>query len=132
MVGKARSPKVDLNNMTLRRVIHQLEEEVGRRHGTELTFEQECDGLFELVREILWLAEELKLQRRVTDAKEVEVGGQLYRQMDQPSSARYHGCWGEHVVEEPLYRLVGQHNGPTIKPIELRMGIVEGMLPDLA
>ena len=36
------------------------------------------------------------------------------------------------MVEEPLYRLVGQHNGPTIKPLELRMGIIEGMVPDLA
>jgi hypothetical protein len=132
MSGKTRNPKVDPNNMILRRVVQLLDEEVGRRYGGELTFEQECDYLFELVRDILWLAEELKLQRQVTRAKEVEVGGERYRQLDQPSSATYHGCWGPHVVEEPLYRRVGEHNGPTIKPIELRMGIVEGMLPDFA
>jgi hypothetical protein len=132
MAGNARNPKVDRDNLTVRRVVRQLEEEVGRRHGIELTFEQECDYLFEVVREILWLAEELKLQRRGTDAKEVEVGGQRYRRLEQPSSATYHGCWGSHVVEEPLYRKVGQHNGPTIKPIALRTGIVHGMLPDFA
>jgi len=123
---------VDPNNITLRRFVALLAEEVGRRHGSELTFEQRCDYRFELVRDFLWLAEELDVQAQVTHATEVEVGGQCYRKMDQPSSATYHGCWGPHFVEEPLYRLVGQHNGPTIKPIELRAGIVEGMLPDLA
>jgi hypothetical protein len=132
MSSNAPTRKVDPNNLTLRKVVALLDEEVGRRHGTELTFEQQCDHLFELAREVFWLAEELKLQRQVTHAKEVEVGGRRYRQLDQPSSATYHGCWGPHMVEEPLYRLVGQHNGPTIKPIELRAGIIEGLLPDMA
>ena len=36
-------------------------------------------------------------------------------------------------VEEALYREVGVHNGPTIKPIELKMGMVaRHMTPDLA
>jgi len=132
MPSRARHPKADPNDMFLRRVAALLVEAVNRRHGTELTFEQRCDYRFELAREILWLAEELELQSQVTDAKEVEVGGQRYRRLDQPSSATYHGCWGPHLVQEPLYRRVGQHNGPTIKPIELRAGIIEGMLPDLA
>jgi len=132
MASSTRIPKVDPNNLTLRRVVQVLGEEVGRRHGTELTFEQRCDHMFALVREMLWLDEELELQRHRTDAYEVEVGGQRYRRLEQPSSATYHGCWGEHPIKEPLYRLVGQHNGPTIKPIELRMGIVEGMLPNFA
>jgi len=40
MASNPRNPKVDRNNLTLRRVVQQLEEEVRRRHGTELTFEQ--------------------------------------------------------------------------------------------
>ncbi len=42
------------------------------------------------------------------------------------------GGWGSHEVEEPLYREVGVHDGPTIKPIELRAGIIEHMTPDMA
>ena len=34
--------------------------------------------------------------------------------------------------EEALYREAGVHNGPTIKPIELRAGVVEHMTPDMA
>jgi len=132
MLGSARNPKVDPNDITLRRGVAVLAQAMGQRHGAEQTFEQRCDYRFEVAREMLWLAEELDLQGQVTHAEQVEVGGQLYRRLEQPSSATYHGCWGPHVVEEPLYRLVGQHNGPTIKPIELRAGIVHGMLPDLA
>ena len=40
--------------------------------------------------------------------------------------------WGDHHIEEALYREVGVRNGPTIKPIELRLGIIEGMTPDMA
>jgi hypothetical protein len=34
--------------------------------------------------------------------------------------------------DEALYRKVGVHNGPTIKPIELRVGIIKKMTPDMA
>jgi hypothetical protein len=131
MADSARNPKIDLNDITLRRGVAVLAQAMGQHLGT-LSFEQRCDYRFEAARKMLWLAEELDLQEQVTHAEELEVGGQIYRRLEQPSSAIYHGCWGEHVVKEPLYRLVGQHNGPTIKPIELRMGIIEGMLPDFA
>jgi len=39
---------------------------------------------------------------------------------------------GSHYVEEALYREAGVHNGPTIKPIELHIGIIEHMTPDMA
>jgi hypothetical protein len=34
---------------------------------------------------------------------------------------------GSHRIEEALYREVGVYNGPTIKPIELRVGFNEHM-----
>jgi len=69
------------------------------------------------MRHVLWWHEEPNLQGLVTRAMEVDVAGKRYRRLEQRSSAEYHGCWGAHRVE-PLYRLVGVHNGPTIKPVE--------------
>ena len=36
------------------------------------------------------------------------------------------GRWGDLHLEEALYRDVGVRNGPTITPIELRVGIIKG------
>jgi len=73
------------------------------------------------------------LDELVTDDDEVDIGGTRYRRLGQPSSAIYFGRWGTHEVKEPLYREVGVHNGPTVKPIEHRVGMVaRRMTPDLA
>ena len=84
------------------------------------------------MKRILWKKSDDDLRGSVSDAEEVEVGGKRYRRMDQASSATYAGRWGSHVVDEPLYREVGVHNGPTIKPVELRVGIIQHMTPDMA
>jgi hypothetical protein len=125
-------PQVDLTNKTLCKLVELVREEVRRRHGSELTFEQQNVAAAEVAREMLWLHEDQNLQGLVTSAAEIEVKDKRYRRLEQPSGAQYQGCWGAHDVEEPLYRLLGVHNGPTIKPIELRAGIVENMTPDLA
>ncbi len=39
---------------------------------------------------------------------------------------------GSHPIDEALYRGVGTRNGPTIKPIEVRVGMIEHMTPDMA
>ncbi len=84
------------------------------------------------VNEALWVAEDMEIQARVTDAPEIEVQGVLYRRLQQNSSSTLHGLHGTHVVEEKLYRQVGVRNGPTLKPIEIRCGAVtRSMLPDL-
>jgi hypothetical protein len=63
----------------------------------------------------------------------VDIDGRRYRRLKQASSATYFGRWGPHEIEEALYREVGVHNGLTIKPIEVRAGIVaRRMTPDLA
>ncbi|MCC7074908.1 MAG: hypothetical protein IT383_26595 [Deltaproteobacteria bacterium] len=68
----------------------------------------------------------------MTDAEEVDVDGKKFRRLEQASSGTYFGRFGAHLVEEPLYREAGVRNGPTLKPVELRAGIVERMLPDMA
>jgi hypothetical protein len=63
----------------------------------------------------------------------VDIDGQRDRRLKQASSATYYGRWGAHEIEEALYREVGLHNGPTVKPIEVRAGIVaRRMTPDVA
>jgi len=118
------------------RLVDKLVEELRRsrqeRLGPNATFEQRRDAEFEIMKDVLWESEDDDLHNSVTDAEEVEVDGKKFRRLDQPSSATYFGRFGAHHVEEPLYREVGAHNGPTIKPIELRVGVVEHMTPDLA
>jgi hypothetical protein len=132
MPAKARVRQVDRNNRLLRKLVYMIREEVRRRYGPEMTFEQRRDAAVAVTGDALWLDEEQDLQSLVTHADEIEVDGEGYCRLEQPSSADYHGRWGAHHVEEPLYRLEGVRNGPTIKPVELKAGIVEGMTPDLA
>lgn len=132
MAGKARERQVDRSSKLLQGLVYSVREEVRRRYGSELTFEERRDAAVAVCSDTMWLDEEDDLQTLVTGADEVEVDGERYRRLGQPSSADYHGRWGAHHVKEPLYRQVGVHNGPTIKPVELKAGIVEGMTPDMA
>ena len=100
--------------------------------GPNSTFEQRRDAAAELMQDALWKDTDTDLRELVTDAEEVEVEGRLYRRLKPPSSAMYFGRWGSHAIEERLYREAGVHNGPTIKPIELRVGMIENMTPDFA
>lgn len=62
----------------------------------------------------------------------VVVNSKSYRRLNQASQGRYIGLDGTFKVQRSLYREVGVHNGPTIVPLELRAGIVEGNLTPLA
>lgn len=84
--------------------------------------------------DLMWLDEQERLEEAVTTASEIVVCGEKYRQLaNQRSAVLVHGLWGAHMVEERLYRLLGLHNGPTIKPLLVKLGVVDGsLLPDLA
>jgi hypothetical protein len=110
----------------------EIRREVRERLGPGATFEQRRDAATALTSDALWLDEDEDLRENLTTAERVEVEGRVYQRLEQPSSATYYGRWGSHDVAEPLYREVGLHNGPTIKPIELRVGIIEHMTPDMA
>lgn len=62
------------------------------------------------------------------DAEEVEFEGRRYRRMSQPTEATYWGMAGGLRVPRYLFREVGVRNGPTIVPLELAAGIVDGRL----
>lgn len=109
-----------------------IRRDVRARLGPDATFEQRRDAAFALASDALWLDADLDFREAITTAEEVEVERRRYRRLDQSSSATYYSRWGSHLVEEALYREVGVHNGPTIKPIELSTGIIEHMTPDMA
>lgn len=115
-----------------RRMADMIDREIREQLGPDATFEQEQDAAAAIASDTLWLRADNRLRGATTTADEVEVEGCRYRRLDQPSSAVYHSPWGDHSIEEPLYRQIGVHNGPTIKPLELRMGIIEKMTPDMA
>ena len=115
-----------------RRLMQEIRREVRRRLGPDATFEQRRDAAAAFASDALWLDEDEDLRENITTAEQVDVDGRRYRRLEQASSATYYGRWGSHPIEEPLYREVGVHNGPTIKPIELRVGIIEHMTPDMA
>jgi hypothetical protein len=114
------------------KIVEALRREVRTSLGPGSTFEQRRDAGLEIMQNVLWKEGDDDLQESITDAEEIDVGGKKYRRMGQASSATYFGRFGAHHVAEPLYREAGVHNGPTIKPIELRVGIVQHMTPDMA
>ena len=115
------------------RLLALLKEEVREETGDGSTLEERNDAAFEVLKDALWRREGEDLQGAVTTAVEVEVEGKRYRRLKQASAATYYGRWGSHEVEEPLYRQAGVRNGATIKPLELKMGMIgRHMTPDLA
>jgi hypothetical protein len=119
-------------NDVSRRIAELVQREIDEQLGPDATFEERQDAATAITSDALWLRTDQDLRRSITRAEEIEVDGERYRRLDQASSATYYGRWGSHPIEEPLYRKVGVHNGPTIKPIELQMGIIEHMTPDMA
>ena len=113
-------------------MVAALQREREKRIGPNSTFEQRRDADLGILQNVLWDAEEDDFKGSTTDAEEVEVNGKKFRRLSQVSSATYFGRWGSHEVEEALYREVGVRNGPTIKPVELKVGIIEHMTPDMA
>lgn len=109
-----------------------IEREVQRRLGPSSTFEQRNNMAAEIMKEGLYRREDDDLRGMTTNDDEVEEEDGRYARLSQASSATYFGRWGPHEIAEPLYRKVGVRNGPTMKPIERRAGIIEHMTPDLA
>jgi hypothetical protein len=125
-------PETRIVSDVVRRITETIRREVRGKLGPNSTFEQRRDVAAAMASDSLWLDTDQDLREAITTAEEIEVDGRRYRPLAQASSATYHGRWGSHHIEEALYREVGVHNGPTIKPIELRVGIVEHMTPDMA
>jgi hypothetical protein len=127
-----KSHPVRMVSEVARRIAEMIDREIQEQLGPNATFEQQQDAAAAIASDALWVRADDNLHKAITTAEEVEVDGCWYRRLDQPSSAPYHGRWGDHHLEESLYRKVGVHNGPTIKPIELRVGMIKNLMPDMA
>lgn len=129
---RGKRAKVERPRADVARLAAAVQREIDARLGPNATFEQRQDAALQVMSEALQKRADDDLQQMVTEDEEVDVDGRTYRRLEQRSSATYQGRWGPHVIEEALYREVGVRNGPTIKPIELRAGLIEHMTPDMA
>lgn len=127
MGRKKWKPRVDVNdpkNAMIVKLAKEVRNEVRRRHGDRLTFEQSGDAAAEVMADSLWLAANEELEELVTEDDEIDIDGTRYHRLEQNSSAVYFGRWGSHEINEPLYRQTGVRNGPTAKPIERCAGMI--------
>jgi hypothetical protein len=63
--------------------------------------------------------------------EQVRIDGVEYRR-HQVGTVAYHSLCGPLDVERATYREVGVHNGPTVVPLDLAAGLIEGATPALA
>ena len=126
MPNYVQSAKPELEKLLLR-MTQQLREAlpVG-------SFEQRERAALELCNEVARRAFQQELQDIADSFAEfVEYQGRVYRQ-HQLASDSYPCLCGRLEVNRYTYRLVGVRNGPTIIPMELDAGLIEGATPALA
>lgn len=130
---RAKVPQVDIENKRLLQMVKLLGDLVAEQCEPDASFTEVSKQAVEVMANVMWFFEELRLQAAVTNDPRIVVDGEPYRRLSQPSSAVVHGLWGAHVIEEPLYRRQGVRSGPTVKPLEKVLGLVQrNLLPSLA
>jgi hypothetical protein len=132
MPRNARVPKIDRTDKRLQLIADTIAEVTNeRRHSDSWMDTSEAAGT--VVADAMWLREQDQLEAARTTEARVIINGEPYKRLEQESSCLYHGLWGAHVVVEHLYRREDVRNGPTIHPLDMLVGIVDGsLLPDLA
>ena len=113
-------PKQDWTN----RMVALLHEQVyeGALDGEALSFEMVQERLANALNGAGQAFELQELESRKATEVEIEIDGKRYRRLKQPSSETYFGLYGSYRIEEPLYRQLGVHNGPTVRVLAMRMG----------
>jgi hypothetical protein len=100
--------------------------------GKVASFAEREVALLDVSNETCRLSIEAHLQSLADqEAEELLVDGVLYRR-HKDGTGRYHSLCGSLGVGRATYRKVGERNGPTIVPLELQAGLVEGATPALA
>jgi hypothetical protein len=133
MPRNARIPNVDRSDERLALISKLIGEIANERSSHGDTWVDRSKAELSVVADAMWMREEERLAAVRTDAPRIVVDGEPYERLEQDSSCLCFGLWGAHVVDEPLYRREGVRNGPTIHPLHVVVGMVDGsLLPDLA
>ena len=117
---------VVLDNPLFRALVNQVSALYRAMVGADATFAEVESGSLRIAN--LAVREHLRrdLQRRSDAlAKELLVDGNEYHQ-HLPGEETYHSLNGGLVVTRFTYRQTGVRNGPTLVPLELAAGLVEG------
>lgn len=75
--------------------------------------------------------EDLVRRARRWESEELDADGTRYRR-HSAGVVTYHSLCGSLAIERWIYRQAGVHNGPTVVPLELDAGLMEGASPALA
>ena len=98
-------PRLDpADNAELRRIASSIASLAAKRCAAGATYEEKRRASVSVMADAMWHDEEAMLQGLVTTTERIGVDGETYRALKQSSTTTYHGLWGTHVVDEPLYR----------------------------
>lgn len=109
-----------------------LRRAVATRVSTDASFGDQEVALLAAANEVCRVELEAALQA-IADAQpgRVQIDGTVYAR-HEAGSADYHSLCGPLQVRRATYRQTGERNGPTVVPLELATGLIEGATPGLA
>jgi hypothetical protein len=117
---------------TMKQLVAALRLVIAQHHGANCSFGELEQQLMRAANEAVRLTLESELQQRANSlGAELWIGGLLYRR-HLTGTVKYFSLCGELNVRRFTYRHLGERNGPTLVPIELVSGLVEGATPALA
>ena len=133
MTTTMRAGNPECNGEAIAAIAELLREEVDRRFTLEGDYGERERVMHEVGNEVLRLVQGQDLQTIADrfDTAEVVHAGHVYRRHEE-ASPTYHGLSGSLTVRRWTYRQAGVHNGPTIVPLELAAGLLEGATPATA
>lgn len=124
------------NEPAYRRAIEEVQQALGRAvalHGSAgASFGEQEAALLAAANAACRLALEAALQH-AADAlpARVQIAGLVY-QRHQEGTVAYHSLCGSLHVRRATYRQPGVRNGPTVVPVDVATGVIEGATPALA
>jgi len=100
--------------------------------GNSVPFAEREVALLDAANEACRVEMQAELQASAdAQADKLLVNGVPYAR-HQDGSAKYHSLCGTMPISRATYRKIGERNGPTIVPLDLAAGIIEGATPALA
>jgi hypothetical protein len=125
-------PSDDVTEEEAAPVLRALRRAVNAKVGLNCSFTRRERTALAIAGEAQRLLLEEELQSLAdAHADDLLIKGVLYRK-HQPGMHEYASLCGRLSISRATYRLVGVRNGPTVVPLELQAGLVEGATPAMA